>query len=291
VDYSDYSKLALTPIEARMDWITCTAPHNDAGLELFWHGNTLVTAEESAGYKQEPWSFSGYRGYQSRHARYGWGSQGAIVVVSGELAMVAAPALADKAMHWSRADVCVTCRLDDTTFNPVDDYWTWIRDEHKGTRLARTHKRFQEMHGGGTYYVGQRSSAIFLRCYDKYRESKGDYPLGCWRWECELKRHLSEAMHRLWQGGSTTETYLADYVAMEWSRAELTVPWTPTAHVKRDPEVRHRPDAERKLAWMRENIAPSVKWTAQAVGIDKVLEALNLPHVSYTYPGPGPAKE
>jgi len=277
----DYSTLALPVIEARVDWITSTAHHDARGIELLHHGQIRAEQERASGSKLERWRFQQYEGFQSRHIRWGWGEPGAIVVVSGEEAHSARGWLADLADHWSRVDYCVTVNAGDLAFDPVDQYYATVKARGKPTHPGPKHKRFQELWGGSTYYIGERSSAYYTRVYDKHAESDGDYPKGTWRWECELKRHASEAAQKRAAANELTFDFVLNFIATEMERYQLEVPWATTTRVKRDPQVKHRPDVDRTLAWLERAIKPSVEFACAARGVDAVLETLNLPHIAY----------
>ena len=82
----DYHHLRLPILEARVDWITCTAPRGDAGAALAQLGERELEGEVVSGDQQRPWSFQGYHGFSAGDARWGWGREGAIVVCSQQRA-------------------------------------------------------------------------------------------------------------------------------------------------------------------------------------------------------------
>jgi len=55
---------------------------------------------------------------------------------------------------------------------------------------------------GTTAYIGSRASERFYRVYDKHAESKGTYPLGAWRFECEYKGSRARAVASRLKGDS-----------------------------------------------------------------------------------------
>jgi len=277
----NYAELDLPVLESRVDWITCTAPHTSEGTELMFYGQVRQLHESNQGYEVKDWRFQQYQGFQSRHWRWGWGKDGAIVVVSGEAAQESAQRLAELAAHWSRVDYCVTVVDSTEELDPPEDYWRILLARGRRSKNDPKYRRFQELWGGATFYTGERSAAYFGRCYDKHEESDHDYPPGTWRYEVELKRHASELAQTRAKLGEVGPAYVSGFVANEYERRGLTVPWRRSPEVMRDPGVHHRDDAERKIQWLKSSCAPSVAFAKEALGIDAVLSALNLPHIRY----------
>lgn len=280
----DYTGLNLTVVEARCDWITATAHNNDRGRALFDFGMDRVEDEGTLGSKISTYNMRGYRGMQSRHVRTGWGPEGAILVLSGDEAAICAAAVARIGEHFSRVDLCVTIRAGEGQINPPSDY---ISTKAKLKERPNGHpqlSRYQELWGGDCFYIGKRISPYYCRCYDKTAESHGDYPPQCWRWEVEMKRHASEGLHKHAAAYTLTPSYVAARVAYEFTNIGLSVPWRVDMNVSRDPQIRHRPDADRKLEWLEAAVRPSVDFVREARGDDSVLRALDLPHVYYVQP-------
>lgn len=276
-----YTGLNLNVIEARIDWITATASATDRAHELVAKAAMWTTEEADDGMELKQYRFSSYVGVQSRHIRWGMGLTGGIVVVSGEFAQAAAYTLATLADHWSRVDYCVTVSAGVDQINPPDDYWEEKKKEGERRKGEPVCSRTQELWGGATWYIGKRISPYYCRTYDKHAESKGDYPPGTWRWESELKRHASEAAQsRCCQDGCKPH-YVKGFLANEYAKIGLTVPWRVDDLVTRDPQVRHRPDVERKLKWLHESVAPSVEFCREMAGDHEVAAALGLPIHSY----------
>jgi hypothetical protein len=279
----NYSALGLPLVEARCDWITCSSIPGDVGKRLIDFAEGLLEMEVKLGSKREHYQMHGYYGFQSRHVRYGWGVAGGLAVLSGDLAGEHVNSLADLANHWSRVDYCVTVRDERCRIRPPDYYYTIKSKLEQRPNGHPVMGQYREVWGGNTFYTGRRISPYYCRCYNKHEESKGDYPPGSWRWEVEMKRHASEGAQARAKDGGLTAGYIASFVANEYTRWGLPVPWNPSEEVKRDPQVRHRLDADRKLDWLGSSIRPTVEFVQEARGTPKVLEALGLPHLAYDH--------
>jgi len=275
-----YLGLDLTIVEARCDWITATTKHGEEGLDLVRFAQSRVSYEEKLGSKVERFRAFGYVGEQSRHVRWGWGSSGGLAVFSGDEAGDAAYSAATLADHWTRVDYCVTVVAGPDQINPPQDYRDAMKRKPERPNGWPQMSRYEEMWGGDTFYIGKRVSPYYCRCYNKHVESKGDYPPGSWRWECELKRHASEGAQVRARDSGLTTRYITAFLAHEFARVELEVPWRINSVVKRDPQIRHRPDADRKLEWLEQSVAPTVDFLIEARGEDRVLDVLGLPRLS-----------
>ncbi len=272
----DYAALDLPIIEARVDWLTCSARRGVRASELVDLAESYVLREVDLGDKLDEYRFQGYLGFQAGHVRWGWGKHGALVVMSGDLAHGAAPQLAVLADHWSRIDYSVTVFDVERAINPPDDYWqAYLRlypDLNSPIRLSR----LQDFGRGATVNLGARTGATYLRVYDKHHESKGDYAPGCWRWEVELKREQSEAQQTRWRESIVFPTYIIGLVRQWTSNHQLQCPWSADAVLVPPGALRVRRDADRILAWLDAQVRPSVEWVAAARGEKAVKEVLRL---------------
>lgn len=267
----------LPILESRIDWITATAPHDESGTVLLTLAEVFVESEQEAGNKLSPWRFQGYDGFQCGHWRYGWGRQGAIVVASGEQAHKTAPILAHRAKHWSRLDYAVTVHDPAQTFDAVEagcQQWKWRDKPIRGTASLTS---IRELGGGASLIIGQRASEKYTRIYDKFHESRGDYPKGTWRYEIEYKRAASEAEQRTWRDGGLDAAAIASRLNGELIRYGIEVPWR--SGQERLILTGHRTpsDASLKAEWLKRCIRPTVQFVAEALGRDAVVEALGLP--------------
>lgn len=272
----DYAGLELPIVEARVDWITATAKWGPRASALVELAERDMLGEQLYGGKFDEWHFQGYRGFQCGDTRWGWGKHGAVVVYTKERAHSAAPDLARLADHWSRIDYCVTVFDVSGRIRPPVDYWaTYDRLYPDGNDPVHL-QRFQDHGSGETVTLGSRKSATYLRCYDKYHESKGDYAKGCWRWELELKREQAEAAQSRWLRSIVFPSQVAGLVKA-WPEAHLLgCPWSKLGNLEPCHQLRHTRDADRTLRWLAEQVQPSVEWVAEARGEAAVKQALRL---------------
>jgi hypothetical protein len=271
-----YATLNLPVLEARTDWITCTARRGPMADELLAFAEAELLDQRDAGDKLSAWAFQSYKGFQAGDIRWGWGEHGGLVVASQALSNDIAPELARLANHWSRVDYCVTVLDTAGAIHPDDDYWAdWLRLYRYADAPVHL-RRTQSFQRGATLALGSRQSPTYLRCYDKHAESHGDYPKGAWRWELELKQGQSEAAQSRWRESPVGSAYIAGMVAYWPTTHGLEVPWRADPVIEPPGRIAHTRDADRLLKWFRTQVAPSVQWVAQARGKEEVRRALNI---------------
>lgn len=263
-------------LEARCDWITCTAERGERGDRLAYVAAANAIGEHQAGDKIQDWTFQGYAGQQAGSWRWGKGRLGTCVVVSGQQAEAAAWTLARMADHWSRVDYCVTAKLEIPDPTPDRDWYERFSDGRARNPHSTAITRIQKLHGGATLAIGERSSACYIRCYDKHKESLSEYPPGAWRYEVEYKRHLSESQHTVWKQAEPSGRSAINIVWSELRKYDLPVPFDKTQKVEREPQIKPSRDADRLLSWLQRCVAPSVCFCVEARGREAVHQALGL---------------
>jgi Replication initiation factor len=272
----DYGTLELPILEARPDWITCTAFSHERKMALYEIANNNLEAEQTIGARLQDWRFQSFRGFACGRWRVGAGKLGTICVVSGEQAGIAANILAETAEHWSRVDLCVTVLDIDGVLKPDEHYWqAWGAAKAQLVNPPRL-TRHQIYDGGATITLGARASAFYTRVYNKHEESPGEYPKGSWRWEVEMKREASERQQSVFKRLTHSGAHCLNLISTEILRLGLSVPWQPGAKVERSNRIRYQPDADRLLGWLDQQVKPSAQFVAAARGRDAVLEVLDL---------------
>lgn len=272
----DYAHLHLPIVEARVDWITCSAKRGARANGLIEFAERSMLGEQLYGDRFDEWRFQGYQGYQAGNVRWGWGKAGALVAMSKERSHLSAPDLALLADHWSRLDYCVTVFDVNQEINPSDDYWSIYLRRYPDRKSPLRLSRLQDFGQGQTISLGARTAATYLRCYDKYRESQGDYAAGCWRWELELKREQSEAEQKRWSEQIVFPAYIAGLVKCWPEMHHLPCPWHAESQLHPAHQLKVTRDADRTLAWLATQVAPSVEWVSQARGEKEVKRVLHL---------------
>ena len=271
--------LQLPPVsvlEARLDWLSCSAQSEQSSKALWRNAEGWLERESSGGERLREYKTRGYAGLVAGRIRLARSGPSTILALSGELAEEYGEPCAVLADHWSRVDYCVTGVTSRPGFN-------YARLAHK---QALEHRRqrgrgagitfLDSQPGGSSLYLGRRTASTYSRLYDKAAESKGDYPGGSWRWECELKRHRSEAEQGRWRLGRPDRSEVLAIVEASFTRSDVEVPFTTWLIAKTPHPASHRRDSERIYRWLQEQVAPSAKFLAQVAGVEAVMMALGI---------------
>lgn len=134
--------------------------------------------------------------------------------------------------------------------------------------------------GGYTLYIGAPTSEQKGRVYNKGAEDKTGYYHDAWRYEVELHNDAADrAAHYLASLPTDIAPAVVASVVRWFGERGVTVPIAPedvpSAIV---PTQRPRTDIERSIAWLREQVQPTVRRLRQLGLEDQVLDALGLLH-------------
>lgn len=178
---------ALVFRDAGIDWITCTARHEEQGKRLAILADEIMCRVRSEGNLVKPWAWREYMGFSSEGIRSGARHDDVIVQLSSETAKAHWSSVAKLASNISRLDVQTTARLV-----PFDAGYGKVvyRDAVKFKRKHQPNLTVGMMlqhQKGMTTMIGSRQSDRYLRCYDKFQESKDKAYQDCWRYEVEYK--------------------------------------------------------------------------------------------------------
>jgi DNA relaxase NicK len=183
-------------------------------------------------------------------------------------------------MHVSRLDLQVT------VWNPQDGGATGVlaeqnaRDFKKrgGKGNNRQIRHIADDEDGYTLYIGSRSSASFMRLYNKGAEAKDAYYTGSWRYEVETHNVVATAAAiELAMGNVSIELSIIATVATYCRERGLFVPW----HASKELSVlRPLPSLEtddlRSLRWLATQVKPTVQRLLRAGYTSDIAQALGL---------------
>lgn len=238
----------------------------------------LATSDEGR-VALKPWLWQGYYGVSGGNVQHGTGTQGAIFQASG-WAAAHARSLDLPYTGVPRVDVALTLWYE------ADDPGLALRISERSRAFAqRPSGRAWKVtyvdggEDGATCYIGSRNSDVYIRCYDKWRESGKDETYRyAWRLELEAK---NECAQEVWAGESRTapdRAWLAGVVAATLRRRGIYLPDLGQVREAQAPVARRvESDSERRLAWLRNQVAPAVdKLLADGVSSQQIAAALGL---------------
>lgn len=253
-----------TRLEAGIDWLTMTY-RTQAHDYQQWLQDCLSALQLliDEGNSPRPGATLGYKGTQAGSLYLGERQVDGMCRISSSWAGKMFPRVMRDGAGVSRLDLQVT------VWNPPDGKDTGSNAydaacKHNDT-LADANKRairFQTDYAGGyTCYIGARGSEHFARIYDKGRESNEAEYAGAWRFEVELHDkpaklaayYLYSKKHGL---AEIIVRTLVRYFAERGVRVPFSAKEGATATIS---STSPKSDADKKIAWLREQVAPTVR--------------------------------
>lgn len=267
-------------VSAGVDWLTMTCSSTEARDRLEGLIATIVVEEEELGYKASTWQFKGYRGHNWKSLSYGKRPTDDIVVCKGQLADRLFWSLSAYARQVSRVDLQVTAYLKKPEPDLALTCYTYLSEIGKEGAVNVPNCRLvlgDPKTRGDTLYIGSRKSSQFGRMYDKGAQEKSDQPGLKWRYEVEYKKPMAyrvakalrEARHR-------SDDIIA--TVHEWWDNRYCVPIFDKRGSKIVTEAIARVHSDEvTLAWLRSQVAPSVRRLMSNGKGREVFVALQLP--------------
>lgn len=269
---------------AWVDYVRMTLPSGEVNQEAreAYHRAVMSAGRASSGVeiRARPWALLGYYGTQIGQAAWGESGQGLIIQASGG----AASNLFRQSVPYAnvtRLDLQVTVWYKE--YYP--DVARLAAEQAYSARDKRPRRavkmRYIDGYGlGDTLYVGRRGAdSRFLRIYDKWRESgESEEYLHSWRYEVELTDRYALVAYRELQGLGETDATVAGMVSSEFARRGLSLPvLVEKLEVPVSSRKRRMPDTDRRMRWLREQVAPSLeRLLADGVSRDDIFSALGL---------------
>jgi Replication initiation factor len=275
-------------IDVGIDWITCTQSDHKLGKTLAAVALRLLDQELQKGNSLSPWAISGYHGFSCGHVQTGERHDSLIVRLGGEVARD----------HWrecyvlsgnvSRIDAQATYRLGIKPAVQLRKLFQKIRRATRGNGGAPALSLFSSSDGSATLYLGKRASEMFGRIYDKGAESGLSYYDGALRFECEVKGDKSVALsNAIWASDheeGACERFVLDYFAqrfglpalLETRRRDIAADGNICFALDRSLLPWSASDEDRKLAWLRSAVRPTVQFFSERGKSAIVLDVLGL---------------
>lgn len=263
---------------AGLDWLTLTSPEKasgDAWLNLFNSYYDQVKDEEPP-----PVEYKGrwYTGRKMRHLSWGQDPErGFILIASGGLANEIWEKALPPVHRVTRVDLAMDVQLSELVEMARHSYDLINKGDGK---IQRNYTFWQNNKGGSTLYVGSRQSVMFGRLYDKGVESGTDEPNCLWRYEVEYKKPIADVVveavcqtepdERAKRIIATLADWFRERAVLVPNDLEVADAYTITQQARIS-------TYDRKLAWLRTQVRPSVQELIEAGLGQQVITALMLP--------------
>jgi hypothetical protein len=267
-------------VEPNVDWITLTTRSESRGAFWldFFHQLSIAKSDEKSLFCKRKWRALGYSGYSIEGMRYGYSETlGYIIIATGDIGNVTWRSLIGPSTRVTRIDLACTVSLGMEYNNLSSAYYRYVEGLREESKLGgRKYSLIRNLDGGQTLYVGSRKSGEFGRVYDKGAEAR-EVPGFRWRYEVEYKKPRSglvaEALAAVKEknGGHIVAT------VHDWFADRMVPPLFSGSEERLRLETHVRLTShEKKLAWLRKYVRPSVQELIASGRRDETLSALGL---------------
>lgn len=263
-------------VESQVDWLTLTRPSSLEDDRLLNLGEVIMHEQAKTDPSISQWSWKGYSGKRGEHFAFGRRYDSDILQLSSDVAAKWFDAAWQRAAKCTRIDLAVTVRYDGGR--------EWVaRDGYQqGLDWNAQHGRGPERtlivngRGGSTAYLGTRTSDLYARLYDKWRESGDERYRYCWRWEVEAKADIAGRIgHRL-SASVDRPSDVANIVATHFVRRGVCAEWMEGRDTGRIETVRRPSGTLSRLGWLDKSVRPVIERLLPLVSEEEILEALGL---------------
>jgi hypothetical protein len=222
----------------------------------------------------------GYDSWVTGPLTWGERQDGMLVRISSADADTWANRWPELLLHATRIDLQVTLYHADASRTALQRHISAAVLFAEGIPAARRHnvEYYSGPEGPQTLYIGSRQTEHFARIYDKYKQSKDEYYRGCLRYEVECKGQIAKRVGENLFGCPYATCYQAGpFVASWFDIRGVDVPggfvasYWPLPRI--DPE---KTDDIRRLAWLRKQVAPTIKELLKSCSLDVVYYSLGL---------------
>lgn len=268
--------MSWTLMEARIDWITCTAGTGQRGTDLLDAGLRIVATEHERGNPRRTSNFEGYHGTITKHAFAGWRLDGACVRLGGELARDHWRSVSEPGTNITRLDLAITGRSEPPDANVASISYNALPPDFAVRGRPTEYTLIQARLGGETLYCGRRASERFGRIYDKGRESRGEYPEGTWRFEIEYKGQAAKDVASYLRSRADIEQAIVGVVSMRFEEWRVQLPDFNVSDRWRDVGRKARTDNETRMKWLSESVRASIEKISTSYSGEEIRTALGL---------------
>lgn len=282
----DREKIPIHPpkvfrILQSVDWLTMTIKRSSAKNRVAALAYEFASDSQETGHELGSWARYGYEGYYCNGLRWGRRDTDDLLQLSSDTAgnmWLDYVAFAD---NVSRMDLAVTIEFMRDEGPRIIQEYQKIQRIGQSEKLGRLYSLVQGTGGGATVYVGSRSSSQFGRLYDKAKEANQNKRSSDWfnciRWEVEFKSPLSGIVaSRLWHP-EVPEGYILATVANWFRDRNIWFPDVDLAEVGKMTVPRVELPDEKRMAWLRKQVAPTVNKLLKRIPPADIAEVLGLP--------------
>lgn len=237
-------------------------------------------AIQGGSYEAQRWCWQGYTGFKAGAVCWGVRGDGEFLQVSGRVASCVEKAELPRSGKCARVDLALTVQLEEDLQTRAQELYEALSAESRkqvGARKRKVHVHLSNG-DGDTLYLGSRSSRAYGRVYDKGRESKGQYPLGTWRYEVEAHNEVASSYLPMVVEAQEPGQACLGLVHDWFKRRGVETPITPNGATSSRLHL-EKVDREdwRWLRWIETQVRPGLQEHIDRLGKVAVYSALGLP--------------
>lgn len=225
-------------------------------------------------------SFRGYDGVWCGGAFVGENDREGFLSIPGAWASRLWAQTYHKDAHYARLDLQVTVQYAqfDVELSKKAYQWADALNNDRPARQRRKLRIINDNEGGSTLYIGSRKSEHFCRLYNKFAATNDPFYTDCWRFEVELHNDSATAAATyLYEGSRSQPRAVSSTVWRYFTERGVLAPWARESEENAVlPRSAPRSDVERKLAWLTEQVSPTVRLLLDRLPATIVLEALGI---------------
>lgn len=261
-------------IEAGTDWMTATSRDEQTSEMMDDTWNLLLDHEHIAIKLLNKSGFQGYAGVRAPHMFYGSRGDERCVILSSGMAWRYSDDFLAVGARPSRLDIQVTGTPGMPCSQAVEQMYKAAVSYKKPGGQQPAVKMFVDREGPEGLYVGRRASQIFLRIYDKGKESKQEWYKGCLRVEVELKQEAARHLAGQMVTGQLAQADVPGLVAHYCEERGIPLPF-PYAEVQAALRAPRRiTPIESKASWIMKQVSPTIQALIEEVGWGPVVAML-----------------
>ena len=267
-------------LRAGLDWFSASRADGPGGWEWAMKGIHAINAIGDMGHELRAHSQQGYQGIRAGGRFVGSRHDGYFVQITGHHADEYFSELMCEECNVTRIDYQVTVQYDDMPTELGEEVYNASRVYASSLPESKRWKtyRFEGDDGGYSAYIGSTGSKQRACVYNKDKQANTPEYERCWRFEVRYRHELA---HKWAIDCLNATAARPDYVL------EVVASWMQSRGIYRAEfgEYGERPlarvsarttDVERKLDWLRRQVAPSVKWLQSRTDSSTIMAALGL---------------
>lgn len=268
-------------LESQVDWLTVTRRGSLQDDKLLNLGQFIAAREG----REDPticdWHWRGYSGSRGQHFAYGRRWDTDILQLSSHLAAEYLDDAWTRAHNCSRIDLAVTVQYDEEAKGVVRDSYVngckWNEEHANGAERAY----ITNSQGGSTSYIGARTSDLFARIYDKWRESRDERYRYAIRWEVECKAEIANRVIRRVSSSADRSSLIRNIVSTHFRRRGAASEWMADGAEVRVASLRAPSGTLSHLSWLDSSVRPVIAKLIPLVDFDTLFTALGLDPEEY----------